>query len=272
MAAINPDKNSPELPTALSGINPGPDSVGLRDRAAVVIPAYNEASTIADIVKRALAQVRLVIVVDDGSRDDTAKVLSDLPVAVLQNPVNRGKGASLLRGIHYALKQGAAAVITLDGDGQHRPEDIPLLLTMAERCPRRIVIGARLINKEASPRRRYYANRVADFWISWAAGYPIVDSQSGFRLYPADLLHQPRIANMTGRAFVFESEILIEAARLGYRGTAVPIAAIYGNQARASHFRPVLDISRIVRMVAWKLISRGFYPQGIYRAFIRPPR
>ena len=241
-------------------------------KVAIVIPAYNEVTTIREIAGRALTQAPLVIVVDDGSEDDTADMLSELPVVVLRNPVNQGKGASVMRGARYALEQGVAAVITLDGDGQHAPDDIPRLLTMATRYPRHIIIGSRLANKAAFPRRRYYANRVANFWISWAAGYRIEDSQCGFRLYPADLLRKPRIAEIKASGFEFESEVLIEAARLGHQSIAVPIAATYGTQARDSHFRPVLDIVRIVRMVAWKLISRGLNLGGFYRAFIRPPR
>lgn len=248
------------------------DGLGV-DRAgyevAIVVPAYNEAATIREIASCALRQARLVVVVDDGSDDDTARALEDLPVALLRNPVNKGKGASLMRGMYYALEDGVAAVITIDGDGQHAPDDIPRLLAMVERYPQHIIVGSRLADKAAFPRGRYYANRVANFWISWAAGYRIEDSQSGFRLYPANLLRQPRIANMNARGFEFESEILIEAARVGCRSIAVPIAAIYRGQARESHFRPVLDIVRIVRMVAWKLISRGLYLSGLYHAFFR---
>ncbi len=252
-----------------SAIKPSPESA-MAGKPAVVIPAYNEAATIHDIATRTLSQMRGVIVVDDCSEDATVQALTNLPVVVLRNPVNRGKGASLIRGINYALDQGAAVVITLDGDGQHQPEDIPRVLATAERHPGRIIIGSRLAHKDAFPRPRYYANRVADFWISWAAGYAIEDSQSGFRLYPAGLLRQPRIAKMNAKGFVFESEILIEAARVGCTSAPIPIAAIYGKQARSSHFRPVLDITRIVLMVAWKLISRGLYLGGLYRAFLRP--
>ncbi len=236
---------------------------------AVVIPAYNEAATIRDIAHRARAHAALVIVVDDGSEDETSAAVSDLDVTVLRNPVNRGKGTSLMRGARYALEHGAAAVVTLDGDGQHAPEDIPQLLVLAARHPQHIIIGARLINTEAFPRRRYYANRVANFWISWAAGHAIEDTQSGFRLYPASLWRRDRIAGIRTPGFAFESELLIEAARLGYKSESVPIAAVYGREARPSHFRPVVDILRITRMVAWKLISRGLYLQGLYRAFLR---
>jgi glycosyltransferase involved in cell wall biosynthesis len=231
---------------------------------AVVIPAYNEAATIRDVAAGARAHSSLVVVVDDGSQDGTGEALSGLDVVVLRNAANRGKGASLKRGMAYALQRGATAIITMDGDGQHMPQDSPHLLAMAQDHPDDIVIGARLINRTVFPHRRYYANQVANFFISWAAGYAIEDSQSGFRLYQAKLLQQPRIAKIRAPGFAFESEVLIEAARLGYKSKPVPIAAVYENQARASHFRPVMDIVRITRMVAWKLLSRGLYIRGLY--------
>lgn len=243
---------------------------GNRKKVAAVIPAYNEVETIADIVDRVLDQLDEVIVVDDGSEDGTAEALSQLPVKILRNKENCGKGGSILRGSRYAIECGAEAVITLDGDSQHRPEDIPHFLAMAERFPESIIIGSRLGHKEGFPLRRYYANRIANFWISWAAGYYIEDSQSGFRLYPRSILQHPRITKMRGPGFVFESEILIEAARLGCGSKAVPIEAIYAKHARRSHFRPIADISHIVLMVACKLLFRGMYPSGFYRAFIRP--
>jgi len=107
---------------------------------------------------------------------------------------------------------------------------------------------------------------VADFWISWAAGYSFADSQSGFRVYPASLLSRVKIKHGKVRSFVFESEILIEATRSGHRSLAVPIEALRRPGARPSYFRPVLDIARITCMVGWKLISRGMYPIGLYRS------
>lgn len=240
-------------------------------RLAVVIPAFNEAATICDIARRALQQCPLVIVVDDGSTDDTAAVVSGLPVQVLRNEQNQGKAAALWRGAEAALAQGVEAVITLDGDGQHAPEDIPRLVEAARHHPGAIVIGARLAHADAIPRARYIANRIAAFWLSWACGQRLSDSQSGFRIYPAELFRTLRIPHDRAHGFVLESEILIEASRCGHRCVLVPIAAVYRTGARASHFRPVLDIVRITRMVAWKLLSRGLAPVAFYRAFLHRP-
>ncbi|MCR4302085.1 MAG: glycosyltransferase [Sulfuricaulis sp.] len=239
---------------------------------AVVIPAYNESSTIRDVVRRVLALSQHVIVVDDGSVDGTGEAIADLPIVLLRNEKNSGKAACLWRGMQHAMEKGVDAVITLDADGQHQPEDIPRFLEMAHRHPDHIIIGSRLADSGAFPRRRYYANKVANFWISWAAGYYIKDSQSGFRLYPKSLLNNKELVVNRVHGFVFESEILIEAVRRGVYSLNLPISAIYKSNARASHFRPVLDIVRITRMVAWRLISRGLYPWGLISAFFLPRR
>jgi glycosyltransferase involved in cell wall biosynthesis len=234
--------------------------------AAIVIPAYNEARTIRAIAERALRQCPLVIVVDDGSTDGTNEALEGLAVQVLRHPSNQGKAASLWDGFQCALERGADAVITLDGDGQHRPEDAGRMMTAAREHPHRVVVGARLLGREAYPRSRTMANHFADFWISWAAGHSIADSQSGQRLYPAALLRQLQARHDVKAAFTFESEALIRAARLGFTTVAVPIRAIHDAGGRPSHFRPVRDIARIAGMVAVALLARGLYPAGLWRS------
>lgn len=235
-------------------------------RAAAVIPAYNEAATIRDVAERTLNYVSTVIIVDDGSSDGTADEVRELPVVSLKNEHNAGKAAALWQGMEYAKERGFEAVITLDGDGQHRPEDIPALIECASEQPDTLVIAARTLKTEEAPRARLFANRFADFWISWAGGHWIRDTQSGFRLYPARLIREIKVPRDKAHGFVFESEILIEALRMGYRCVTVPIAAIYHRGARPSHFRPVMDITRIVIMVAGKLLKWGLYPKGLLRA------
>jgi UDP:flavonoid glycosyltransferase YjiC (YdhE family)/GT2 family glycosyltransferase len=225
-------------------------------RYAVIIPAYNEAGTIADVVARALVHVTNVIVVDDGSCDGTAEALKGVPVLLLRHERNLGKAAALWRGMQQAIMDGATAIITLDGDGQHEPESIPALLALHRRNPDALIIGSRLHDAHAIPTARYVANRVANFWLSWAAGHPLADSQSGFRLYPAMVLSSLALACDRTTGFVFESELVIEAGRHGVPIRFVPIAAVYGRHLRRSHFRHVRDIARITRMVARKLLAR----------------
>ncbi len=237
-------------------------------KAAVVIPAYNEAATIRDVAARARAQLDCVIVVDDGSTDATAAQLDGLDILLLRNERNAGKAASLWRGLQRALELGFDAIITLDGDGQHRPEDIPRVLAAAGANPDRIVIASRLKNRAHAPPLRLFANRMANFWISWAAGYFIPDSQSGFRLYPAQVIRAARIHHARRHSFVFESEILIDAAQRGFRSVAVPIESLYPKTGRASHYRAGRDTLAIVRMVALRLILRGMNPLGLLRVLI----
>jgi glycosyltransferase involved in cell wall biosynthesis len=238
-------------------------------KIAAVIPAYNEARTIREVAARTLRFLPDVIVVDDGSTDGTHAELSGLPLTVVSNPANLGKGASLWRGFALALAEGADAVITLDGDAQHSPEDIPRFVEAAQAEPGCIVIGARLWDREKVPPLRYFGNRFANFWVAWAAGFPVADSQSGFRLYPAGVLRQVQIFHGPDARFAFESEILIEAGRAGVRTAAVPVAALYPPDARASHYRPTVDTARIVRMIAWKLVSRGLDLPGLVRSLSR---
>lgn len=235
---------------------------------AVVIPAYNEEATIRGVAERARAQVNeanQVIVVDDGSADDTSQALEDLDVMVLRNESNLGKAGSLWRGMQYALEQDFDGVVTLDGDGQHQPEDIPRVLTAAQASPNHIIIASRLRHQENAPALRLFANRFANFWISWAAGYYIPDSQSGFRFYPAEVLRQVEVAIDKEHGFAFESEILIDAAWKGVRSQPVPIDSVYFKAARHSHYRAGADTLQIVTTVAKRLLRRGMYPIGLIR-------
>ena len=146
-----------------------------------------------------------------------------LPWHVLAKCHELWKGRGGLGVLQQALAAGASGVVTLDGDGQHAPEDIPRLLAEAVLHPDHVIIGARRGDQRRAAFWRYAANCVADFWVSWAAGCSFADSQSGFRVYPASLLSRVQVNHGKVRSFVFESEILIEATRLGHRSLAVPL-------------------------------------------------
>src|SRR4030095_3516908 len=182
----------------------------------IAIPAYQEAGTIRKLAQEVLAHCPNVIVVDDVSTDGTAAQLDVLPVTLLAHPENLGKAASLRTAFRYALSQHARCVIALDGDGHHAPADAPGLLAAWQPPPDCIVIVSRLHDRAQFPPARYRANRFACFWISWAAGHPIADSQSGFRVYSADVMARALGGRVRGSRFTFESEILIEAADHGH--------------------------------------------------------
>ena len=237
--------------------------------ACVVIPALNEARAIRAVVNDALAHCRNVIVVDDGSSDGTGAAIADLPVECLRHERPLGKARALQDGFRRALERGATGVLTMDGDGQHAGADLPRLLAAAAKYPDHIVIGARLLERDAQPGKNRFGNAQADWWVSWACGQRIVDSQSGQRYYPRKALQLA--IDMKHEGFVFESAILIEAARRGMPTLSVPIAASYAQDRRASHFKPFRDVTKITRMIAWRLLRSGLAPRNWWRARTVPP-
>ncbi|MET0027043.1 MAG: glycosyltransferase family 2 protein [Candidatus Thiodiazotropha sp.] len=239
-----------------------------------VIPVYNEAATIREVVQSTAPYVDEVIVVDDGSSDDSHLQLEGMAVQLIRLEQNRGKAHALQTGFDRALQLNADYVVTLDGDGQHNPQEIPNLISAAQHKPDCIIIAARLKATHNAPRLRLFANRFADFWVSWAAGYPVSDSQSGFRLYPSALLREVRLDTTRERGFVFESEIVIEAASHSFYSVSIPVESIYHSGRRQSHYKPWTDTWRIVRMIAWRLIRRGLYLQGLLRSLglLKDPR
>ena len=229
------------------------------ETTAVVIPALNEALRIRAVVEQTLRHCPWVIVVDDGSDDGTAERVADLPVTVLRHPQRRGKGAALRTGFAEALARGATGALTLDGDGQHDPADLPRLLRAAQRHPGHVIIGARLRHRAQAPLHRRLANAFGDWGVGWAAGHRIADSQSGQRYYPAAVL---ALTDVPGEDFVFEAQLLISAARrLGARCVSVPVETRYcgedGCRFRPSHFRPLRDLYRITSHVVGQVLAQG---------------
>jgi glycosyltransferase involved in cell wall biosynthesis len=230
------------------------------DDIAVVIPARNEARSLRAVATACLSESRLVIVIDDASSDGTLETITDLPLVAMRSDTHLGKGGVMALGFRRAIELGAQAVVTLDGDGQHDPHDIPAFVEAANRHPGSLIIGARLQAAERAPLARRFANRIADFWISRAAGMVIRDSQCGQRLYPRELLLSVKPSAAPEDCFAFESEMLIESTWQGFGVVAVPIKARYPGDRRASHFRPARDIWRIARVVARKTFA-GDRPQ-----------
>jgi glycosyltransferase involved in cell wall biosynthesis len=212
----------------------------------IVIPVFNEALTIGPLVARARRH-GAVVVVDDGSTDDSGAAATAAGADVIRLSRQRGKGAALRRGFDLALSRGAERVVTLDGDGQHDPDEIPRLLEVAAEHPTAFVIGGRLGVSTAEdpaesgyrviPTGRLNAMRVAGFFIDWLTGHALRDTQSGFRVYPQALLVAARPRR---GGFVLETEMLLRAAALGLPLVETPITAVY-HRARRSRFRPLRD-------------------------------
>jgi len=239
---------------------------------AAIIPARNEERTIREVADAARAGVDLVIVVDDGSTDRTVDCLSGLDVIVLSHESARGKAAALASGFERAVAENADRVVTLDGDGQHDPADIPRLLDAARAHPDHIVIGARVRQRHRQPKTRRFANRFADFWVSWASGQPVADSQTGFRVYPCALLDAVRPSTRKRHGFVYETAMLVDGARAGFPCIAVAIDSVYRDDARPSYFRPGRDIWEIFWFIFWRILLRALYLPGLWRALRRSAR
>ena len=219
-------------------------------RTCALIPAFNEAPYIADVVERAREHVEEVVVIDDGSGDGTAEIARAAGATCLQLPENSGKASALRAGIAYARDHNFTYVITLDGDGQHQPEDIPVMLRVAQETGADLIIGARSFDRALMPCSRYFSNVVGSRLASALIGCEIRDSQSGFRLFRLDKLAG---AKLRSRFYELEMEILIKMARSGCTIAHAPVRMIYDDGQARSKMKPVRDT---VRVCLWSLAFR----------------
>ena len=218
----------------------------------VVIPTYNNSGTLYHVLDRTLEQGLPVIVVNDGSTDSTASILALFPsVSVITHERNRGKGAALKSAFMKALEMGFDYAVTLDSDGQHYPEDIPLL--MAAAGERTIVVGSRPVR--GSDGGSTFANRLSNNTFALYSGVRLPDTQTGFRLYP---LHDlPSLRVMSAR-YEAELSLLLFSAWKGLRLVPVQVRVNYPAD-RVSHFRPVRDFLRITALNTGCLLVALFY-------------
>jgi glycosyl transferase family 2 len=217
----------------------------------IVIPILDEAATVGRVVAAARAHGP-VLVVDDGSRDGGGAAAAAAGAEVVRHPRSLGKAQALLTGVAAARRRGATRIVTLDGDGQHDPGAIPLLLVAAATTERAIVVGNRLDGRGTLPALRRNAIRVATFFAGWTCGRVMTDSQSGFRVYPLALFDEVRTRR---GGFVFETEILLAAAARGWSIIEVGVPALPRAVAR-SHFRPIRDGVAIGAFLAQRVAAR----------------
>ncbi len=227
---------------------------------AIIIPVYNHGKQIGEVVRKAWQLNLPIFVIDDGSTDATQEALGSLDgITVLRHPENQGKGAALLTGFKAAEAQGHDWAVSLDGDGQHHPEDAENLLQAVQDGERCLVIGKRQGMEENAnvPWTSRFGRGFSNFWV-WAAGGPLLaDSQSGFRLYPLpEALH----LDVQARRYQFEVEVLVKARQQGLAVREVPIRVVYQPKGvRVSHFQPWLDFRRNTTTfngLIWKRIFR----------------
>jgi glycosyltransferase involved in cell wall biosynthesis len=219
---------------------------------AALLPAYNEESNIADVAVCARTFVQGVIVVDDGSHDGTARIASRVGAEVIRHEVNQGKGAALRTGFARALSMDVAAVVTLDGDGQHNPAEIPLLVRCWQETGADIIIGNRMGAVRSMPFYRIFTNRASSTIVSLLCSARINDTQSGFRLISTDVL---RTVPTTLCNYEMETELLVKAARTGFRIAETPVSTIY-HKAAPSKIRPLRDAYKFLRASLRLWLSR----------------
>jgi glycosyltransferase involved in cell wall biosynthesis len=208
-------------------------------RVAAVIPAYNEGRTVASVVEGVRRVVDRVIVVDDGSSDDTANRARAAGAEVIAHAANAGKGAAVRTGLARVIEENYTHVLLLDADMQHLPEEAGSLLAQAEQGGADVVVGERRFDRGRMPAARYHANRLGSRALSWFVGVPIQDTQCGFRVFRVDAI---RTLELTASGYEIETEMLIKVRRRGGRVAAVPITAVYSDQR--SKLRPIPDTTR----------------------------
>ena len=210
----------------------------------VVIPTYNNAGTIAQVIADVKQYTSDIVVVNDGSTDQTAEILKSIEgIRVLDYAANKGKGYALKLGLKKAREWGYRYAITIDSDGQHYADDIPTFIDRIEQVPDSLLIGARNLTADNMPSKNTFANKFSNFWFKVETGQTLTDTQSGYRLYPLDKLHKIRFIT---RRYEFEVEVIVRAAWRGVNVENVPIKVYYApEEERVSHFRPLQDFTRI---------------------------
>ena len=239
-----------------------------RRNVCVVIPAYNNGGTIRSVVEGALAQCDDVIVVNDGSTDDTARILHAMPrVACVEYARNRGKGYALKQGFARARDMGFAYAITLDADGQHYPSDIGAFLQAHREHPAALIVGNRNLVGVDRSKGSSFANRFSNFWFYVQTGERLSDTQTGYRLYPLKPFR--RLWWLTSR-YEAELELLVWASWHKVPLHAIPIEVYYPpREERVSHFRPVADFMRITLLNT--VLCLIALPMRIRKLWLRQP-
>lgn len=243
------------------------DKLG-RDDIWCVLPAYNNCRTIRQIALECREQGLPVLVVDDGSTDaSVSALLEDSDIIVLGHERNRGKGAAIMTALDFLQCRGARFMITIDGDGQHDPKDIPKFIPLIEDNPDSIIIGERDMDGENVPASSLFGRSFSDFWIQFETGIKARDTQSGFRAYPIE--HISRL-KLKMRRYNFEIEVLARAAWAGLDLKSVPVKAYYPKkEERVSSFRPFVDNARI-SLTHTRLVIRRLMPWPI-KKLVKPP-
>ncbi|MCX5669447.1 MAG: glycosyltransferase family 2 protein [Candidatus Omnitrophica bacterium] len=218
-------------------------------RTCVIIPTYNESRAIADLINQITKLGLEVIIIDDGSVDDTVKIATACGAKVLANLRNMGKGASLIKGYNFALQQGFDAVISMDGDGQHSCDDLLAFIQKARNSQSALIVGNRMGMTKGMPVLRMMTNFLISKFISLIVKQHIPDTQCGFRLAKKELLSR---IDLSTSKYETESEVLIKAAHLGFKIESIPVKTIYSGEK--SQINPFVDTLRFFRFMILEFI------------------
>ena len=210
----------------------------------VIIPTYNNDKTLASVIGKVLIYTDELIVVNDGSTDTTASILSAYPsISVINIVKNTGKGQALQKGFDLAIKKKFRYAITIDSDGQHYPDELPAFIEKIGQKPNSVIIGARNMEHNTVPGTSNFGHKFSIFWFKVETGIKIADVQSGYRLYPLDYIKDMRLYT---RKYEFEVEVLVRLAWRGVKIHSIPVKVYYApKDERVSHFRKVHDFTRI---------------------------
>ena len=230
-------------------------------KVCALIPAYNEAANIAHVVRGCAPHVAEVLVVDDGSADETARLAEAAGATVIIHRRNAGKGAAIRTGFNHVRGHEFDAVVVLDGDGQHDWNEIPRFVEAAERSGAGVVLGDRMGDVEGMPALRRWTNRTTSAILSRLAGRRLPDSQCGFRLVRAGVLAD---LDLKTSNYETESEMLLQAAWAGHRIESLPITTIYN--AAPSNIHKVRDTWRFIKLAVRALVQRALVLPGLLRA------
>ena len=233
----------------------------------VLIPTYNNSGTLREVLECVLEQTANIIVVNDGATDGTSGILASYPQLVtIHLAKNKGKGNALQVGFKEAIRLGYEFAITIDSDGQHFPEDIPIFLDALENGSTKnaLYIGARNMNQADVPGKSSFGNKFSNFWFRFETGKWLTDTQCGYRLYPLKEISQLKLVTPK---FEFEIEVIVKAAWNGTLVENVPVRISYNEENRVSHFRTVPDFARISVLNTWFVIVAIFYikPRDFFR-------
>lgn len=233
-------------------------------RFCVIVPTYNNHKTLKKVLDSILEYTPNLIIVNDGSTDDTTEILKQYSqYTQIHHPKNIGKGRALRNGFRKAIELNFEYAITIDSDGQHFASDIPAFIAEIQNDPNSLLIGSRNMTQENVPKKSSFGNKFSNFWFWFETGIRLEDTQSGFRLYPLQLIPKQFYTNK----FEFEIEVIVRSAWKGITVKNIPIQILYDPAERVSHFRPFKDFTRISILNTVLVINALLYikPRDFFR-------